>query len=154
MAPVEPDAHTLYSPSKKYFNRNDSSFSEAHGHASFSSVAGSSPGLCRLETPESRSLGSDRVLLLVVVPLSIRLPPRFNFTGFRGISAERSVLVYLLCPPPPRRSSHPFFTARGIMRQQDSPAFAEFRRRNAGLLVDDIAFRLCLWNLWSVANFD
>lgn len=25
----------------------------------------------------------------------------------------------------------PFFTARGIMRQQDSPAFAEFRRRNA-----------------------
>lgn len=53
MAPVEPDAHTLYSPSKKYFNRNDSSFSEAHGHASFSSVAGSSPGLCWLETPES-----------------------------------------------------------------------------------------------------
>lgn len=103
---------------------------------------------------QSRSLRSDRVLLLVVVPLSIRLPPRFNFTGFRGISAERSVLVYLLCPPPPRRSSHPFFTARGIMRQQDSPAFAEFRRRNAGLLADDIAFRLCLWNLWSVANFD
>jgi len=53
VAPVEPDAHTLYSPSKKYFNRNDSSFSEAHGRASFSSVAGSSPGLCRLETPES-----------------------------------------------------------------------------------------------------
>lgn len=104
MAPVEPDAHALYSPSKKYFNRNDSSFSEAHGHASFSSAARSSPGLCRLETPES--IGSDRVVLLlvvvVVVPLWTRLPSRFNFTGFRGISAERSVLVYLLSVLRPR----------------------------------------------------
>lgn len=94
-----------------------------------------SSGLCWALRLRSRSL-----VLFVVVPLSTRLPLRFNFTGFRGISAERSVLVYLLCPPAL------FFASFFDGPWNYAPVgFASFRgissRRNADFLADDIAFR-------------
>lgn len=113
-----------------------------------------SPGLCSWDPkPRSRSLGSDRVLL-VVVPLSTQLPSRFNFTGFRGISGLRMVGFGLSPLRPPALFLASFFFLTSPWNY--SPAFAEFEvgATRAFYSLDDIAFRLCLWNLWSVTNFD
>lgn len=124
-APVEPDAHTLYSPSKKYFNRNDSSFPEAHGRASFSSI-----------TAKSRAwtfmLGSLRLHKLESIALA--RPPRRPFVDpvsagiqFYRISRNFGRTVGFGLSPRPRCVrprllsfffSSLFSTACGIMRRR------------------------------------
>lgn len=152
---------TPYSSSKKYFNRNDSSF--PMDPASFSSATSKWSGLSHaLGSRRNSWRGSRRAVLPLLQPpfpvlLPIRLPPGFNFTGFRGISTERSVLVLSLLASPARFFRVVvFFSPPLPVRNnapRDSPAFAESRRAfRAGR--DDTGFSLGLRNLWCVANFD
>lgn len=113
-----------------------------------------SPGLCRaalgIQNP-----GVDRSGAIASSSSSSLCRPGFlrdsilpDFAEFRSENGRfwfisslsaRTVLRFL------------FWRARGIIRQlsrNSKPA-----QRGLSTL-DDIAFRLCLWNLWSVANFD
>lgn len=76
----------------------------------------------------------------LVVPLSTRFPLGFNFTGFRGISIERSVLVYLLARSVCPLSFLSFFLFRRPV-ELCAAGFASFRGIPAGLRQGARTFR-------------
>lgn len=102
---------TLYSPSKKYFNRNDSSFHGGPRRASFSSskkklsllgpFGSLSLSLSSAEPLAGHSfplfLSLSRLLCPSLPPVSLSI-----FTGFRGISTERFSLLSSTAAPCPR----------------------------------------------------
>lgn len=116
---------TLYSPSKKYFNRNDSSFHGGPRRASFSSskkkLSLLGPfGSLSLSFPLSLSLlgqiSSRRTLSLsLTAPLSLPPSPCFAFNFYRiSRNFDRKVFAFIFHARP---VSSPRFARSNFMRE-------------------------------------